>query len=47
MIDVGENYDKSYKEVEVKMKLGRTFISSLPIYKKTGQNLKITCLYED
>ena len=47
MIDVGDKYDKSCREVEVKMKLGGTFISSSAIYKKTGKEAKITCLYED
>ena len=46
-IDVGDQFDKSYKEFEVKMKYGGTFISSSAIYKKTGHNSKITCLYED
>ena len=46
MIDVGDKYDKSCREVEVKMKLGGTFISSSAIYKKTKDEAKITCLYE-
>ena len=47
IIDVGNNYDKSKREVEIKMKLGGTFISVSAIYAKTGDNSKITCLYED
>ena len=44
-IDVGDQYDKHNREVELKMKLGGTFISLSAIYKKTGHNF--TCLYED
>ena len=43
-IDVGEQYENN-REVEIKMKLGGTFISLSAIYKKTGHNF--TCLYED
>ena len=46
IIDVGDKYDMSNREVEVKMKLGGTFISSSAIYKKTKDEAKITCLYE-
>ena len=45
-IDVGDKYDMSNREIEVKMKLGGTFISSSAIYKKTRDEAKITCLYE-
>ena len=46
IIDVGNKYDISNREVEIKMKLGGTFISATAIYKKTGDNSKITCLYD-
>ena len=47
IIDVENNkFDKSNKEVEVKMKLGGTFISASAIYCKTKDKFKITCLYE-
>ena len=44
-IDVGDQYDNNNREVEIKMKLGGTFISLSAIYQKTGHNF--TCLYED
>ena len=47
IIDVeNKKFDESNKEVEVKMKLGGTFISTSAIYCKTGDEFKITCLYE-
>ena len=47
IIDVGNDFDKSKREVEVKMKMGGTFITATAIYLKTGKASKITCLYED
>ena len=46
IVDVKNKFDNSDKEVEVKMKLGGTFISASAIYCKTGDKFKITCLYE-
>ena len=46
-IDVGNKFDNSNKRVEVKMKMGRTFISATAKYCKTGDESKITCLFED
>ena len=46
IIDVANKFDESNKEVEVKMKLGGTFISASAIYCKTKDKFKITCLYE-
>ena len=46
IVDVGNKFDNSDKEVEIKMKFGRTFISASAIYCKTGDKFKITCLYE-
>ena len=47
LIDVGNKYDRSNREVEIKMKMGGTFISATAKYCKTGDTFKITCLYED
>ena len=47
IIDVGNDFDISKREVEVKMKMGGTFITATAIYLKTGKASKITCLYED
>ena len=47
IIDVGNDFDISKREVEVKMKMGGTFITVTAIYLKTGKTSKITCLYED
>ena len=46
IINVENKFDESNKEVEVKMKLGGTFISASAIYCKTKDEFKITCLYE-
>ena len=46
IINVENKFDESDKEVEVKMKLGGTFISASAIYCKTKDKFKITCLYE-
>ena len=45
-IDVGNKFDMLNKKVEVKMKMGGTFISATAKYCKTGDESKITCLYE-
>ena len=46
IVDVRNKFDDSNKEVEVRMKLGGTFISASAIYCKTGDKFKIICLYE-
>ena len=46
-IDVGDKFDILNKKVKVKMKMGGTFISAKAIYCKTGDESKITCLYDN
>ena len=46
IIDVGNDFDISKREAIVKMKIGGTFINASAIYRKTGKNSKITCIYE-
>ena len=46
IIDVGKDFDASNREIEVRMKMGGTFISASAMYIKTGKKVKITCLFE-
>ena len=45
-IDVGEDFDPSFREIIVKMKMGGTHISSSAKYSKTNDDAKIKCLFE-
>jgi len=46
IIDVGNNFDISKREADVKMKFGGTFISAEAIYCKTGESAKLACLFD-
>jgi len=46
IIDVGNNFDISKRNADVKMKFGGTFISAEAIYRKTGESAKTTCLFD-
>ena len=46
IIDVGDNFDISKRDIKIKMKIGGTFITAEAIYCKTGESAKITCLFD-
>ena len=46
IIDVGDSFDISNRDAEVKMKIGGTFISAEAKYLKTEKSVKISCLFE-
>ena len=46
IIDVGKDFDASNRDIEIRMKMGGTFISASAIYIKTGKKVKMTCLFE-
>ena len=45
-IDVGNDFDVKNKNVEVRIKMGGTFISCSATYCKTKKKAKMTCLFE-
>ena len=46
IIDAGDNFDISKRDIKIKMKIGGTFITAEAIYCKTGESAKITCLFD-